>query len=189
MYCAVSVGIILGSFFILAAQENVPDLKIEVLEGDGAINSIRLKRGHAPAVRLTDLRGQAVEGATVTFTLPSAGASGVFANGLRSFTAQTDGQGRAVGEGLRPNAIEGQFKISVTAMSHGARGTVTLVETNADPVLQSRHTKLIIIIAAVAGAAAAGAVSASRGGGSSATSAASPGGTISAGTPTFGPPH
>jgi hypothetical protein len=68
-------------------------------------------------------------------------------------------------------------------------GAVTLLQTNAEPVAQSGHTKLIVILAAVAGAAAGGAVLAARGKSSPADTPTAASGSITAGIPTFGPPH
>lgn len=184
--------LVLLPFLLLSAQD-VPtnDLKVEAVEGDGAINSIRLKRGHDPVVRVQDSAGKPIAGATVTFLLPRSGASGTFLGGGLSLTTQTDSQGRAVGRGMRPNAVEGQFRIRVTASWHGSEDATTLSQTNAEPAAKSSHTKLIVILALAGGAAAAGAALAARGGNSNPASAGAPasGGSISVGTPSIGPPH
>ena len=63
-------------------------ISIRVMEGDGAINSIKLHRAHDPAVQVLDATGAPVAGATVTFLLPASGPSGTFAgSGLSSGTA------------------------------------------------------------------------------------------------------
>jgi hypothetical protein len=180
--------LLFGSFCAPARQSAA--ITVELMEGDGAINSIRLKRAHEPVVRVQDSAGAPVSGATVTFLLPAAGPSGTFVEGGLSFTTQTDNQGRAVGRGLRPNALEGQFRIRVTASWRGSEGVATLVQTNAEPVIKSSHKKLITILVVVAGAAAVGAVLAARHGNTSPASAPSvPSGSISPGTPSLGPPH
>jgi hypothetical protein len=162
---------------------------VEVVEGDGAINSIRLHRGHDPSVRVTGPEGEPLAGATVTFLLPSSGPGATYPNGGLTATVQTDRQGMAAARGLRPNAIEGQFQISVRASSHGSAGVATLAQTNAEPEIKTSHTKLYVILAAVAGAATGGAVLASRGKSNPADTATTAGGSITSGTPTFGPPH
>jgi hypothetical protein len=184
--------LVLLPFLVLSAQDNqTTGLKVEAVEGDGAINSIRLKHGHDPAVRVQDAAGKPIAGATVTFLLPRSGASGTFLDHGLSLTTETDSQGRAVGRGMRPNAVEGQFHIRVTASWQGSEGATTLVQTNAEPANKSSHTKLIVILAAVGGAAAAGAALAARGGHSNPATAGSTtsGGSISVGAPSIGPPH
>lgn len=183
-------SLVLLPFFLLSAQDSqTPALKVVALEGDGAINSIRLKHGHDPAVQVQDAAGKPIAGATVTFLLPPSGASGAFLDHGLSLTTQTDSQGRAVGRGMRPNALEGQFRIRVVASWHGSESATTLVQTNAEPAKKSGHTKLIAILAVAGGAAVAGAVLAARGGNSAAMGAGTSGGSISAGTPSIGPPH
>jgi len=165
---------------------------IQIVEGDGAINSIRLHHGHDPVVRIVAADGQPIEGATVTFLLPSTGASGTFAgNEGLSLTVQTDQRGIAVGRGLRPNAVPGQFRIRVNTAWAGSPAAISLTQTNAEPLAHS-HTKTIVIIVAIAAAGAAGAAVAASGHGSSnqsnpATTVSS--GSIISGTPTIGPPH
>jgi hypothetical protein len=167
-------------------------INVAAVEGDGAINSIRLRRAHEPIVRVIDSGGEPLSDATVTFLLPATGPSGSFLDGGLSFTTQTDNQGRASGRGLRPNSIAGRFSIRVTAMWRGSVGATTLVQTNAEPVIKSGHSKTIAIIAVIAGAAAGGVALAARGKSSAAAATPPPtipAGSISAGTPTLGPPH
>ena len=62
-----------------AASQSVPSvLKIIVLEGNNAFNSIPLGRAVTPIVEVRDDNDFPVEGATVVFTLPTTGPSGVF---------------------------------------------------------------------------------------------------------------
>jgi hypothetical protein len=165
-------------------------IRVEVLEGDGAINSIRLHRAHDAVIKVTDAGGEPLPGATVTFMLPVSGPSAAFPDGARRLTAQTDDHGTAAARALRPNAIAGQFQIRVSASLHGSTAEAAVVQTNAEPVIQSGHTKLIVILVAIGGAAAAGAALALHGKSTSAdTSSASGGGAITAGAPIFGPPH
>jgi hypothetical protein len=198
------VSVLLSPLWFISAQEpqKAPpqpaavNIDIGTVEGDGAINSIRLRRAHEPVVRVADSGGEPLSGATVTFLLPATGASGSFLDGGLSLTTQTDDQGMAVGRGLRPNSIAGQFQIRVTASWNGSQGAATLVQTNAEPVIKSSHSKTIAIIVIVAGAVAGGAAIAARGKSSPADSAATTtttatvaGGSISPGAPSFGPPH
>jgi len=167
---------------------------IQIVEGDGAINSIRLHRGHDPIVRITTSSGKPIAGAAVTFLLPSTGPSGTFAgNEGLSLTAISDSQGLAVGKGLRPNTVAGQFRIRVNTAWEGSPAAVTLSQTNAEPVIHARHTKTIVIIVAVVAAAAGGAAVAAGGHGSNsngtATTPPAATGSIISGTPSIGPPR
>jgi len=166
---------------------------IQILEGDGAINSIRLHRGHEPIVRVADSQGTPISGAAVTFVLPATGPSATFAESGLSLTVMTDERGVAIGRGLRPNGIAGQFRIRVTASWRDSPAVATLVQTNAEPVIHAGHGKTVALIVLIAGAAGGGAAMAlgkSGGSGQSATTAAQPApGTIISGNPTLGPPR
>jgi len=177
-----------------AAQSNI---QIRVVEGNGAINSIRLHHAHDPVIEVVDAAGNPVAAATVTFLLPATGAGGTFQDNGLSLTIQTDSRGMAIGRGLRPNRVAGSFRIRVSASWHGQSAGADITETNAEPVAQSHHSKTIIILAIVGGAAAAGAAVAAHGGKSSpstadtggSTAGGSSGATITSGSPSLGPPH
>jgi hypothetical protein len=192
-----SICVLLAPFGALWAQDrpasesesHVAGIDIAALEGDGAINSIRLRHAHEPVVRVRDAGGDPLAGATVTFQLPATGPSGLFPDGSLSLTTQTDSQGSAVARGLRPNTIAGQFQIRVTVSWRGAVTSATLVQTNAEPAIKSGHSKTIAIVVAIAGAAAGGAVLAARGKSSPPATQSVTGGSIAAGAPSFGAPH
>jgi hypothetical protein len=173
-------------------------ITIRVLQGDNAINSIRMRRGHDPVVQVLDASGEPLARATVSFLLPASGASASFGDRGLSVTVQTDNRGMATGQGLVPNRTAGPFRIRVTASYQGEAANATLTQTNAEPVVKSSRNKWIAIAAVVGGAAAGGVVMASRGGGSSTPAAVAGGagggvtpttGTIVPGTPSFGPPR
>jgi len=178
-----------------AGAQTQPNIAIRVVQGDNAINSIRMHRGHDPAVQVLSEAGEPLPNATVSFLLPATGASGHFGESGLSVTVETDEHGMAVGRGLVPNAVEGQFRIRVTASWRGEAANAAIQQTNAEPVAKSARSKWIIIAAVVAGGAAAGGLAAMHGGKSSDTAAGastgstSPGATITPGTPSFGPPH
>jgi hypothetical protein len=193
LLCALTIAPLLA-----AAQAPAPlesGISIRVAQGDGAINSIRLRRGHDPAVQVLDRSGEPLSSATVTFLLPATGPSGTFQNSGLSLTVQTDARGMATSRGVVPNRIAGPFRIRVTASWRGQAASATLAQTNVEPVAASSRGKKIAIIALIAGGVAGGvAVAASRGGGSTATPGGSTGGTggggtIVAGAPSIGPPH
>lgn len=164
--------------------------RIEVLEGDGAINNIRLHRAKEPVVRVVDQDGHPLPSVAVTFLLPGTGASGAFADGKTSLTVMTDEKGEAVGHGLRPNSSAGQFQIRVTTSFQGQAATANLSQTNAEPAQGGISSKTILIVALAGGAAAVGAAVLSKGKSSgSQPPPANPGAIISPGNPVFGPPR
>jgi hypothetical protein len=191
--------------WVAVAQQPAPpsapaqtSVSIRVVEGDGAINSIKLHRAHDPVVQVVDPTGAPVAGATVTFLLPASGPSGTFAGSGLSVTMQTGPDGRATGRGLKPNLLPGQYRMRVTASSRGQAASATITQTNAEPVAKSKSSRTIVILAIVGVAAAGGAAAALHGGGSSNSTAAIAGGAsggsssgavIVPGAPGFGPPH
>jgi hypothetical protein len=180
---------------VVVGRAQQPAIAIRVVEGDRAINSIKLRRGHDPVVQVLDATGEPVTGAAVTFLLPASGPSGTFADGGLSLTAQTDRRGMAAARGLKPNRVEGQFRIRATTSFHGEAASATILQTNAEPFAKSGNSKWVVIALVIGGAAAGGAVAATHGGKSAA--AASPVGsvgstgssTIVPGSPSFGPPR
>jgi len=174
----------------MLAQSATPVPRIEVLEGDGAINNIRLHRAKEPVVRVVDQEGQPIPDVAVTFLLPTKGASGTFAEGQASLTVMTDDKGMAVGRGLRPNGSAGQFQIRVATSFQGQAATANISQTNAEPAQGGGSSKAILIVALVGGAAAAGAaVALSKGKSSASTPPNNPGVVINPGNPSFGPPR
>jgi hypothetical protein len=185
---------------VLFAQ--APSISIRVVEGDGALNDIRVRRARPPVVIVEDAGARPIEGATVTFLLPSTGASGSFGDSGLSLSTQTDAKGLATGRGLRPNGLAGPFRIRVTASWKGAVASASVGQTNVGTAAKSNRTRTAAILALVGGAAVGGAIAATHGGKSGAASgvgsaAVSPGGagagsggtTIIGGNPTLGPPQ
>jgi hypothetical protein len=185
--------LLLTLFPLAAGAQTPPHIAIRVIQGDNAINSIRMRRGHDPTVQVLGEAGEPVPHATVSFILPATGASGRFGDRGLSITVETDERGMAVGRGLEPNNVEGQYRIRVTASWHGEAANADIQQTNAEPAVKSGRTKWIVIAAAAAGGAAAAGLAATHGKGSESAAAsagsAAAGATISPGTPSFGPPH
>lgn len=194
--CSIA-GVRFLTFFTLTmlveAQE--PSVSIRVLEGAGALNSIKLHRGYDPVVQVISGAGEPVAGATVTFLLPASGPSATFGDNSLSITVQTDTRGMATARGLKPNRLEGQFRIRVTTSWRGESAAATLVQTNAEPQGKSNSSKWAVIALVVGGAAAGGVVAATRGGSSPGSPPVPPASTapssssIVPGTPSFGPPR
>lgn len=164
-------------------------LNLKVVDGDGAFNDIKRKTGHPLSVQVFDENGRPVSGATVTFTAPSFGASGTFADGSRTAASTTDGQGVAGAPGLRPNTIEGRFMITVNARQGGKEGSTTIAQSNtaAGVVANGGHKKAWIIVAIIVAAGAGAGVAFATRSGSSSSSSATPtvlsGGGVTVGAP------
>jgi hypothetical protein len=167
-------------------------LAVAVLEGDGAINSIRHRRAREPLVRVTDDGGEPVRGAAVTFVLPAYGPSGSFEESGLSVTLQTDERGLARGRGLKPNQIAGRFQIRVTASLRGVVGSAIVTQTNVEPTASSGNSRKIALISVIAAGVAGGVLGITRLGRTEPAAVTTPppsGGSIAAGTPSFGPPR
>jgi hypothetical protein len=167
--------------------------RIEVVEGDGAINNIRLHHAKEPVVRVADQDGQPIPNVAVSFVLPGQGASGEFADGKTVLTVMTDDKGMAVGRGLRPNNSAGQFQIRVTVSYQGQAATANITQTNAEPAQGGKSSKTLLLVAIIGGAAAAGAALAlgkgkSSSSGSTGTQPPPAGIVITPGQPKFGNP-
>ena len=172
-------------------------LKVEILDGEGALNNIKLRTAREPIVQVTDENHKPVAGAAVLFALPNDGPGGTFLDGSRTITVTTDENGRAVARGLRPNSHTGQFEIRVTANFQGQIGHALVHQTNALAVGSAVGTtaaglsiKWLIIGLVAAGATAGGVYAATTaGGGHTTPPAAATSVGISAGTSTVGAPH
>jgi hypothetical protein len=168
-------------------------LKVLILEGQGAINSIGKELATPPVVEIRDLDDRPMEAATVVFRLPPTGPSGFFPGRQLSKTMMTTVQGQAIASGLVPNHITGRFKIHVTATAGARMGEADIVQTNTPnqfaAAYESRHHKLTWWKWAIIGGAAAGAtigiILATRGGGSTPASS-NPTVTITPGPITIG---
>jgi len=173
--------------------QDVPKLNLVIVEGEGAINNIKQRTAREPVVQVEDENHRPVAGAAVIFDLPSQGASGTFPGGGHSLTVMTDSQGRAVARGLRPNNVQGQYQIQVTASHNGHSTHAAINQSNAlaagATVAASAGIsgKLIAVIVVAAAAAAGGAVYATHSGGGGSTPPAAV--TIAPGTGTVGPPR
>ena len=194
LFCALFALVLAAVRISGATHQAAAGIAIHILEGDGAINSIRLRRAHDPVIRVEDASGEPVAGATVTFLLPAAGPGGTFGQSGLSVTMQTDAKGIAASHGLRPNRTAGRFQIRVMASWHGEVAAAAVTETNAEPVARWHRSRTIAILAALGGGAAvAAAVALGHGGGSGSPSGSTgttgAGVTIVPGAPSLGPPH
>jgi hypothetical protein len=179
--------------FPQAPMGAAPGIKLTVKEGEGALNNIRTLRAKEPVVLVTDVADRPVAGAQVTFLLPDLGASGIFPNGS-TLTVTTGADGLAVGRGLKPNNVVGQYQIRVVASYRGQTARAAINQTNAAPQKSGGGGgKTALILALLGGAGAAVALGVSRGGGGNSSNPTQPpttpaGTSITPGGSTFGPP-
>lgn len=184
------------TFAAATAVAQVERLKLVVVEGEGAINSIEARRAKEPVVRVEDDEDVPVVGAAVNFILPAQGAGGYFGGREASLTVTTGAGGIAAGRGLKPNSVAGPFTIRVTASWEGETATAVIHQTNVAPAATGGNAKKIALLAVIGGAAIGGLVAATRGSGgqgpggnAAAAGGASGGTTVRPGTPVFVPPR
>jgi hypothetical protein len=172
-------------------------LAIRLTDGDGAIYAKGSRATRGLTVLITDETGRPVEGATVSFSLPGEGPSGVFSSGTRTEIATTHADGRAAVWGMQWNRTSGPFEIRITAVKGQARaGTVSSqflsdapeVKDAAAPKIHASH-KLLWISVIIVGAAAAGVAGVVAGKGSAAASAGSAVTPLQIGAPTISLGH
>ncbi len=140
-----AVGLLVAASLVfsslpLAAQEPQPaqglvrrsgfrGIRILVLDGQDAINSLASRTAVSPAVQVFDSNGAPVEGASVTFEAPATGPGGSFDNQQSSITTRTDARGQAVAV-FTPNTLPGGFIIRVTARFENESATEAIRQTN-----------------------------------------------------------
>lgn len=184
--CALLAG---GDLSLARAQDAAPpkSLQIVILDGEGALNNIKLRTAHEPIVQVQDENHKPVAGALVLFLLPDSGPGGSFLNGAKSLQVTTDAEGKAVAHGLVTNHATGQYQIQVRAQYNGLNAHTSITQQNVQQRSGNSHAsqvghpflKWVLVGAAVAGAGVAIGIAATQGGHST---------TITPGTPTVGAP-
>lgn len=139
---------------LVSAQTPQFGLRVLVVEGDGARHVIGQAPSLAPTVLVEDSANRPVQNALVVFSLPEAGAGGVFADGSRTATAVTGPDGRAALRGFRPNARPGSYNIRVRVTFLNETVTESIFQTNVVP--EKKGSGRLVAILAIAGGAAAG---------------------------------
>jgi hypothetical protein len=194
-----------GAFADEPPQAPLPGrLNLVVVEGEGAINNIKLRTTRQTIVQVEDENRKPVAGAMVVFLLPSDGAGGTFVGGARTVALTTDSAGRAVMPPFEPNNVTGKFQIRVNASHQGRTASTTITQSNVAAAAGAAgagagaglSAKVIGIIVGVAAAGAVGAAVGLRGGGNgNGGNGGGPGGTIptgaisAGGAPSIGPPR
>jgi hypothetical protein len=167
-------------------------LKILVLDGQNAINSIEDRTAVQPVVEVHDENDQPIEGVDVVFQLPTSGAGGAFTGNQLTAMMRTNNRGQA-GALMTPNAIPGKFTIRVSASIRNRTGHAVITQTNALRAEATRAAKggfkfrwwKVALIGGIAAGVVVGVVVATRGGSSSGSSTTI---TVTPGSPTFGAP-
>lgn len=167
-------------------------LRVLILEGSNALNSIPSRAATFPVVEVRDENDLPVEGAEVIFTLPAAGPGGLFPNQKNTFTGRTNLQGQVRAPYLM-NATPGDFSIEVSASIGSRTGKVVVLQTHVMrtpeelTVKKRRWYKDWRVWAIASGGAATAIILGTRGGDSSSTSTSVI--TITPGGPTLGGPR
>jgi hypothetical protein len=184
----------LGQQTAAPPRAQTEDLKIVVIEGEGAQNNIRSRSAVAPVVEVRDASDKPLAGVEVVFQLPPSGPSGTFHNWMRNQTVRTNAEGRAAVTGYAPNDEEGRLNIKVTATAGTKTATAIIAQSNIRGSSAGRSGsgsgRMWKILAVVGGAAVAGGViAATRGDNGSTPAASATPVTITPGTVTVGGPR
>jgi hypothetical protein len=146
----------MAAVLVLCGGDTPAALKIQVIEGEGAVYATGSRATRGITVGITDESGNPVPAATISFTLPSGGASGTFASGGRSASTMTGPDGRATVWGMRWNGTPGPVEVRISAVKGAARAsmicTVQLDYARKESAGSGGHMWLWIALA-VAGAA------------------------------------
>ena len=181
------------SSVVLLAQEPQPAhrLNLVIVEGEGALNNIKLRTARETIVQVEDENHKPVAGAVVAFLLPGNGPGGTFVNGGKNADVVTDNFGRAAMPRLQLNSAGGRYEIRVHASYQGLEADAAITQTTV--AAGGISTAAVVgIIGAIAAAGAVAAVVATKGGSKStpASTPTMPSGTIGAGGGIMiGPPH
>jgi hypothetical protein len=185
---AVFLGSAIFAVGVPAKAADTDGLNIRIIEGQGAINNVRTRTARAPVIEVRDGQNMPISGASVTFQTPFAGPGAAFGS-ERILVTQTDSEGRAAGRGLVPNGVPGPFEIHVTASFNSQVVSASIRQINASPS-ESRRSKKLLWISLAAGATAGGVLAATHGhNGASGGVPQVLGGSLVAGTSSFGPPQ
>ena len=184
------------AFSPVAGAQAPGGLKIQVVEGEGAVNNVDTGSGRDPVVEVRDQNDKPVPGAKVTFSLPERGPGGSFFGAARNVTVPANEQGRAATTGFRPNLQEGRFQIQVSAAADSQTATAVINQTNtrpgsmAGPLADTTHrwsNKKSLLVVAIIGATI-GVIAATRGNGQPAATTTS-GTSVTPGVVTVGTPR
>jgi hypothetical protein len=101
-------------------------LQLQVIEGEGSVQSAGARSPRPITVQVTDETGRPVEGVAVSFRLPDEEVTGVFAGGLRSEIVVSGADGRAAVWGIQWGPAPGPVRVRVTAAKDRARAGIVV---------------------------------------------------------------
>ncbi|HEY1755506.1 MAG TPA: hypothetical protein VGG72_08930 [Bryobacteraceae bacterium] len=156
MVALIGICLLLAPYRLQA--QSVQGLNIEVLEGEGAINNLRLRTAREAIVQVQDENHKPLAGALVLFSIKG---GNPFARTVLSATTDSTGQVRANLVQLHPKA--GQFEIHVKASYQGRTATQVIHQTNSSNPSNNASdsasaTTTVIGVAAVPAGAGMGAL-------------------------------
>jgi hypothetical protein len=193
-----SLFVVLAGVLLIAqgtAAGQPPQIRMSVVEGEGAFNNIQRGLARNVTVEVRDLDNRAVQGAEVTFKLPMDGAGARFSDGSLTYVAVTGGDGRASTSGMRPNGREGRFNIKIVAKKDAAETSIVVAQSNTlaggipEPVTAKKSSKKWWILGLIGAGAAGGTAAAVLGGSDKPDTVVVPATGISIGTITVGGPR
>ena len=165
-----AIGLLAPLLLTAAAPEA---LRIRVVQSGGSVHVAGTRTSTVLTVEVVDQSNQPVEGAAVSFRLPSSGAGGVFSNGISTDVVITGSSGRAAVSGVRWNQAPGTFEMGVTAAQGQARATLAVSHRVLAPAGEAgpataklagsrSRLKLTLILAGVAAGSVAAGLAVSR---------------------------
>jgi hypothetical protein len=126
---ATASGAAVNASFTLA-NISTSDLSISVNNGSQQSANVGTAFSQQLVVRVSN-QGTAVPGVSVTFTAPSSGASGTFANGKVSESDVTDPNGLATSSTFTANSVGGQYQVTATISGGSSPADLVLTNTSA----------------------------------------------------------
>ena len=114
-------ALLFGTAVGVAQAQSPSPITIKTIEGDHAINSIRMKRGHDPVVQVLSGSGEPIAGATVSFLLPASGAGATFSGGGRLTTIIDGPMSSAFIQANSPRAFDGLLSYIIFAANEETR--------------------------------------------------------------------
>lgn len=124
-------------------------LSLEIVDGEDAINDIKLGTAREPVVEVQDENHKPVAGAVVSFSLAR---HSLFDRTV--FRASTDSTGRVHVNPLQLNHNPGRFEIHIKASYQGRTATITMHQTNVAGATGAAGATTAVAPAVAAGAAA-----------------------------------
>ncbi|MEO8099425.1 MAG: hypothetical protein ABI811_17110 [Acidobacteriota bacterium] len=108
----------------LRAQSDPAILQLRVLQGEGTVYGVNSRATRGIVVQVTDETGKPVEGAVVSFRLPTQGPTGEFSAGGSTEIVNTSADGSAEVWGMLWGRETGAFEMRITAAKGATRGSV-----------------------------------------------------------------